>query len=210
MITQTLLISLLAVPALALAETEDGFVSIFNGKDLAGWKVSTENPKSVSVKDGVMVIDGERAHVFYDGEVGNHDFSNFELKVKVMTKPGANSGIYFHTAYQESGWPNKGYECQVNNTHSDPRKTASLYAVKDNKEAVAKDNEWFDYYINVDGKKVTIKINGKTITEYTEPENPAHLASMPGRKIGSGTLAIQAHDPKSVIHFKDFLLKVND
>ncbi len=190
------------------ADSKDGFVSIFNGKDLEGWKVNPENPKSVYVKNGEMVIDGPRTHVFYNGK--NHDFSNFEFKAKVKTMPGANSGIYFHTKYQEKGWPNAGYECQVNNTHKDPRKTASLYAVKDNHDAPWKDGEWFDYYIKVDGKKITIRINGKTITEYTEPDNPEHLKKMPGRKLGSGTIAFQAHDPKSVVYYKDIKLKIND
>jgi hypothetical protein len=208
MITKTLLLSLLAVPALACAE--DGFVSIFNGKDLSGWKVNTEHPESVSVKDGELVIAGERTHAFYDGEVGKHNFKNFELKAKVMTKPGANSGIYFHTEYQADGWPSKGYECQVNNTHSDPKKTGGLYAIKDNFEEVAKDNEWFDYYIKVEGKQITIKINGRTVSEFTEPEGWTPPQGMEGRKLSSGTLAIQAHDPKSVVHFKDIMLKVND
>lgn len=208
MITKALFLSLLAVPALHAAD--DGFVSIFNGKDLSGWKVNTENPGSFSVKDGELVIDGERAHLFYDGELGNHDFKNFEFKAKVMTKPGANSGLYFHTVYQADGWPSKGYECQVNNTHSDPKKTGGLYAIKDNFDEVAKDGEWFDYYIKVEGKNITIKINGKTVTEYTEPADWTAPASMEGRKLSSGTIGIQAHDPKSVIHYKDIQLKVND
>jgi len=187
---------------------EDGFVPIFNGKDLSGWKVNGENPGSIVAKDGMIIIDGKRTHAFYDGEVGNHNFKNFEFKAKVRTFKDANSGIYFHTKFQDSGWPDAGYECQVNNTHSDWRKTGSLYAVKDNKAEVAKDEEWFDYYIKVVGKHVVIKINGKVVTEYTEPENPEHLEKMPGRKIGSGTIALQAHDPKSVVHYKDLYLKI--
>lgn len=194
-----------STPAKAV-ETE--FVSIFNGKDLSGWKVNGENPGSITAKDGMIVIDGERTHAFYDGDVGNHDFKNFEFKAKVRTFASANSGIYFHTKFQDSGWPDAGYECQVNNTHSDWRKTGSLYAVEDNKAEVAKDEEWFDYYIKVVGRHVIIKINGKVVTEYTEPDNPEHLGKMPGRKIGSGTIALQAHDPKSVVHYKNLELKI--
>ena len=79
-----------------------------------------------------MVVHGNGpAHLFYDGPVHNHDFKNFHLKAEVMTFPHANSGIYFHTKYQEEGWPAQGFECQVNQTHSDPKKTGGLYAVKD-------------------------------------------------------------------------------
>jgi len=192
----------------AASSAEAGFVSIFNGKDLTGWKVNPENKDSIQAKDGMIVIDGKRTHAFYDGEVGNHDFKNFEFKAKVKTFKNANSGIYFHTKYQESGWPSAGYECQVNNTHSDKKKTGGLYAVKDNFDEVAKDEEWFDYYIKVEGNHVIIKINDKVITDYTQPEKPEHLKSMPGRKIGSGTICLQAHDPKSVVHYKDLKLKI--
>lgn len=53
---------------LRLRELGDGggFVELFNGKDLSGWKVN-ENPDSVRVQDGSLVVQGDRAHVFYDG-----------------------------------------------------------------------------------------------------------------------------------------------
>src|SRR6188508_2285729 len=83
---------------------KDGWVSLFDGKTLDGWKAS-EHPSTFSVKDGQIVVFGDRAHLFYDGSVNAHAFKNFELKMQVMTTPGSNSGIFIHTAYQETGWP---------------------------------------------------------------------------------------------------------
>ena len=186
---------------------EKGFVSLFDGKSLNGWKVNKENPKSITVKDGNIVIDGPRAHLFYTGDVEKHNFKNFVLRAQVKTFPKANSGIYFHTKYEDSGWPYAGFEAQVNNTHGDPKKTGGLYAVKDVNPAPAKDGEWFDYEIHVKDKKVTIKINGKVTSSWTEVPNAPHLKSMPGRKLGSGTFALQAHDPKSVIHYRNIRVK---
>ncbi len=186
---------------------EKGFVSLFDGKSLNGWRVNSENPKSIIVKDGNIVIDGPRAHLFYAGDVEKHNFKNFVLRAQVKTFPKANSGIYFHTKYQDSGWPDAGFEAQVNNTHSDPKKTGGLYAVKDVNPAPAKDNEWFKYEIRVKGKNIVIKINGKVTTRWTEVPNAPHLKSMPGRKLGSGTFALQAHDPKSVIHYRNIRVK---
>jgi len=186
---------------------EKGFVSLFDGKSLNGWRVNSENPKSIIVKDGNIVIDGPRAHLFYAGDVEKHNFKNFVLRAQVKTFPKANSGIYFHTKYQDSGWPDAGFESQVNNTHSDPKKTGGLYAVKDVNPAPAKDNEWFKYEIRVKGKNIVIKINGKVTTRWTEVPNAPHLKSMPGRKLGSGTFALQAHDPKSVIHYRNIRVK---
>ena len=186
---------------------EKGFVSLFDGKSLNGWKVNKENPKSITVKDGNIVIDGPRAHLFYTGDVENHNFKNFVLRAQVKTFPKANSGIYFHTKYEDSGWPYAGFEAQVNNTHGDPKKSGCLYAVKDVNPAPAKDGEWFDYEIRVKGKKVNIKITGKVTSSWTEIPNAPHLKSMPGRKLGSGTFALQAHDPKSVVHYRNIRVK---
>lgn len=184
------------------SKDKDGWISLFDGKSLDGWKAS-ENPKSFSVQDGAIQAFGPRAHLFYVGPVENHDFKNFELKAKVKTHPKANAGLYFHTEYQENGWPNKGYECQINATHSDWRKTGSLYGVKDVKDvAPHKDNEWFDYHIIVNGKNIVIKINGEETVNYTEPEGTSG-----GRKIDSGTFAIQAHDPQSKVLVKDIYVK---
>ena len=122
--------------------------------------------------------------------------------------PGANSGIYFHTAYQQDGWPAKGYEAQVNNSHTDWRRTGSLYAIQDVKEVFVADNEWFTEHIIVKGKKITIKINNKTVVEYTEPDNVERPKDMAGRKLSSGTFALQGHDPKSKVLFKDIMVKL--
>src|SRR6266487_866155 len=122
---------------------EDGFTPLFNGKDLTGWKAS-EHPDTFSVKDGAIVAHGPRSHCFYVGDFHNHSFKDFELKVDVMTLPGSNGGVYIQTEYQDQSWPQKGFEVQVNNTFvGDPRRTGSLYEVKDNGAEVAKDNQWF-------------------------------------------------------------------
>ena len=191
------------------AANADGWISLFDGKSLNGWKVG-ENASTFSVRDGAIVANGPVAHLFYDGEVKNHDFKNFEFKAEVMTTPGSNSGLYFHTAYQDSSWPRKGYEVQVNNSHGDWRRTGSLYAVQDVKEVYVKDNEWYTESFIVKDKHVTIKINGKTVVEYDEPENVKRDTGMEGRVLSSGTFAIQGHDPKSKVYFKNIMVKPLD
>ena len=178
--------------------------SIFDGKTLDGWKAS-ENKDTFTVRDGMIIAHGARSHLFYVGPVNNANFRNFEFKADVKTTKGSNSGVYFHTAYQETGWPDKGFECQVNTTHSDPKKTGGLYNVQDvMNNAPSKDDEWFSYYIRVEGKHVIIKINGKTTVDWTQPEN----WDMAGRKIGEGTIALQGHDPKSLVYYKNIRVRV--
>ncbi|HZJ60117.1 MAG TPA: DUF1080 domain-containing protein [Chitinophagaceae bacterium] len=186
---------------------QDGWVSLFDGKSLTGWKVG-ENANTFSVENGTIVAHGPTAHLFYEGEVHHHNFKNFEFKADVMTTPGSNSGIYFHTEYQETSWPKKGYEVQVNNSHTDWRRTGSLYAVQDVKEVYVKDNEWFTEYFKVEGKHVIVKINDKTVVDYTEPGNVKRDAGSEGRLISNGTFALQGHDPNSKVFFKNIMVKV--
>ncbi|MCB1066037.1 MAG: DUF1080 domain-containing protein [Verrucomicrobiae bacterium] len=206
---------------------DEGFVSLFNGRDLTGWTASKENPESFSVKQGILVVKGGKSHLFYTGDVNGGKFKNFELKLKVQTTPKSNSGVYFHTKYQDTGWPDNGFECQVNSTHKDPKKTGSLYGVVNilvlsegqeepkggehikRDKAPSTDGQWFDYDITVKDKKITIKVNGETTVEYTEPEGGPD-SNFAGRKLSEGTFAIQAHDPDSETHYKDIEVKVLD
>nr|WP_293834099.1 DUF1080 domain-containing protein [uncultured Arsenicibacter sp.] len=182
------------------------WVKVFDGKTFNGWKVGA-NASTFKIEDGAIVVNGPRAHLFYEGPLQNHDFKNFEFKAKVMTLPGSNSGMFIHTVYQEDGWPSKGYEIQVNQTHTDWRKTGSVYGVQDVKEVFVKDNEWYTEHIIVEGKKVTIKINDKVINEYTEPDNVERKGGDAQKKLSSGTVALQGHDPKSKVYYKDIMIK---
>ncbi len=186
---------------------EPGWISLFDGKSLGGWKESGAKG-SFRVEDGKIVANGKpMGHLFYEGKVNNASFKNFEFKADVLTTPGSNSGIYFHTKYQEAGWPKAGFEAQVNATHRDRKKSGGLYGVKDVMDtAPHKDNEWFEYHIIVNGDSVVVKIDGKTVTQWTQPES---FQSRPdgGRKTGRGTFAFQSHDPKSTVYFKNVKVK---
>ncbi len=190
---------------------EEGWISLFNGKDLTGWEAN-ENPDTFKVAEGVLVVKGDRAHLFYVGDVKDHDFKNFEWKCEIMTKPGANSGMYFHTKYQDSGWPEKGYEVQVNCSQSDRKKTGGLYGVDDVMDkAPHEDNEWFTQHVIVTGNHVVVKVNDEVTTDYTEPKDASREEGRPaGRLLDSGTFAIQGHDPGSEVHYRKILVKSLD
>ena len=195
----------LSLPAFA-ADSNDGWVSLFDGKTLDGWKAS-DQPGTFQVQNGDIIVYGQRSHLFYVGDIHNHDWKNFEVKADVLTRKGANSGFYFHTAWQEAGWPDKGFEVQVNNTHKDTKRTAGLYDILDNYTAPVPDDEWFTLYIKVEGKHVITKVNDKVITDYTEPEGFEPKPNHPGRKIDHGTFALQGHDPGSEVHFKNIFVR---
>jgi hypothetical protein len=186
------------------ARAEEGFTDLFDGRTFAGWKMAAENTNTWRIEDGAFVTRGGRCHLFYVGD--EKPFKNFELKVDVMTEPQSNGGIYFHTLYQAVGWPTNGFESQVNVSHSDWKKTGSLYDVVNLGHTPARDNEWWTQDITVQGNRVSVKINGLLVLEYTEPPG-AQPGKVFTRKLAEGTFALQAHDPKSVVRFKNIRVK---
>lgn len=194
----------LTAGSFAAEKTEEGFKRLDDGKTFKGWKIS-ESPESWSIKDGAFVANGPRSHLFYVGD--DKPFKDFELKVDVLTKKDSNGGIYFHTKFQDVGWPKYGFEAQVNNAAGkDPQKTGSLYAVVKVLDVPAKDDEWFTETITVKGNKITIKVNDKVVVDYTEPADQKAGEDFT-RKIDAGTFALQAHDPGSTVYFKNIRVK---
>jgi len=195
---------------------EPGFTSLFNGKDFTGWKIAGP-PETFSIKDGAIVANGAASHAYYVGPFGNHSFRNFELKVDVMTRPGSNGGVYVLTEYQETGenvrasgrFPSKGFEIQVNNSHTDRIRTGSLYHVVDIlDESPAKDDEWFTEDIIVSDDTITVSVNGKQVVQWKQPADWDGGREGPGRRItGPGTIALQGHDPKSTVYYKNIRIK---
>ena len=198
------LVALATAASVCAADLEEGFVQIFDGKTFNGWKIAEPEAKSWRIEDGALVAHGPRSHIFYVGD--EKPFKDFEYKVEVMTEPGSNGGIYFHTKFQDQEWPKAGFECQVNVTHSDWKKTGSLYDIANLGVTPAQDNKWWTQHITVKGNKVTVKIDGKTVLEYNEPPG-AQPGKGFGRKIGEGTFAFQAHDPKSTVRYRNIRVK---
>ncbi|MDQ8203241.1 DUF1080 domain-containing protein [Pelagicoccus sp. SDUM812003] len=203
-----LLACLCAASTSLIAKPKSKWIPLFDGTSLAGWKAN-ENPDSWAIEEGAIVTRGNRSHLFYAGEVAEANFKNFELRAEVMTEPGSNSGIYIHTTFQDAGWPADGYECQVANSNPEGpsnyiehKMTGSIYAVRNTWQSPARDGEWFDYRIRVQGKTIQTYIDGALICEYTEPESPWRPDDKKRRLLGEGTFALQAHDPGSVVRYR--------
>jgi hypothetical protein len=209
-------LALWMMAALAAPAFSQDWIPLQDGKSLAGWKAA-ERPESWVVEDGAFVTRGDRSHLFYVGKVGKHDFRNFELSLEVMTAPGANSGVYVHTKWQGPGWPEAGYELQVINSNPPAEKmngyiehkmTGSIYAVRNTWAAPARDNEWFNYRIRVVGKTIQTFVDGQLICEYAEPADAFRAADKAKRRLGSGTFALQAHDPGSVVKYRNIKVRL--
>ncbi len=187
----------LLAPNAQAADDGEGWRPIFDGKTLKGWKGS-EGPGHWSVENGVIVGRGTRSHLYYMAET----FKDFEFTAEVKTQPKTNSGIYFHTRYLETGWPDKGHESQVNVSHGDSVRTGSIYNVVKLYETPAKDGEWYTHYIRVKDRNIVVKVNDKVVLDYTEPEGVKG-----GRKVSQGLFAFQQHDPGSVVRYRNVMVR---
>ena len=199
--------------AVGLTAADDGWVPLFNGRNLDGWRPS-ESQNSWKVVDGQLSADGPRSHLFYTGPVRGAKFRNFELEVEVMTRPASNSGIYFHTAFQDKGFPQKGFEIQLNNTatgegtYRERKKTGSLYGVRNVYKQLARDDEWFKIHVAVRGKNIQVRLNGTLLVDYTEPAQPfLAQGSERERFLDHGTFALQCHDPGSKARFRSLRVR---
>lgn len=190
-------LSALAAIAIAADKTEkppvagkDGWISMFDGKTLNGWKAN-ELPEAWQVKDGAIVGDGARSHLFWMKE----ECENCEFRSDVKLNHGGNSGMYFR-AQMMTGWPN-GYEAQVNNSHKDPVRTGSLYNMSKVFEQLVPDDTWWTQHIIANGNHIIIKVNGKTVVDYVD-EKKTHT---------KGYLALQQHNAGSIVQYKNLMMR---
>lgn len=208
----SLLVTCLCMVTVAAEGLGQDWQPLFDGRTLAGWKAA-ENPGSFKVVDGLIACDGPRAHLFYVGPDGQADFKNFELSVEVLTRNGANSGVYFHTEFQDRNFPDKGFEAQVINVpggeggYRENKLTGSLYAIRNVYKAMARDDEWFTMNILVRGKRIQIRVNDVLLVDYLEPTPAPDVPEHPGRKLGHGTFALQCHDAGSKAFFRHLQVK---
>lgn len=206
-----------------------GWVSLQEGQNLNGWRATRETnwaelkwwegtdvwptrqntgtesfqivPSDAS--PNMIVAEGPQSNLFYGGPVDGGDYKNFEFKVDVYTEPGSASGIFFHTRFKEDGPPTYGYEAQINASRSGESLTGSLVGAKEVKTAPHGDNEWFNYYIKVDGKTVTVKVNGETVNEFVEPASANGPASL-----NRGTIALESIGSDSRVHFRNPMIRL--
>jgi hypothetical protein len=183
----------------------EGWIALFDGKSLDSWEAN-ENPNTFTVKDGMIVAEGPRSHLYYKGAVKQADFKNFEFRADYKTEAKANSGIYFHTKFDFSTSPQKGYETQIYNTYGDGPSTGSLYNVVNFTDSPIADNEWFTVHITVVDKRIVVKLNDQLRLDYDE-DTDENATDRKQPKLSSGPFALQHWNPKSRSYIKNIFVK---
>jgi hypothetical protein len=205
LLTLALLAGLASVIPAADEEKKDdkGWVPLFNGKDLTGWKVFPSGTGNWKVEDGILIGSGPASHLFSE----RGDYENFQYRIEAMINDKGNSGQYFRARF-EPGFPN-GYEAQIDSTHRDPIRTGSLYPdgrgkyTKEEKEKMIvrdqlhKPDEWFTQVVIAEGNHIIIKVNGKTTVDFVDEKN----------RFSKGHFALQQHDPGTVVKFRKIEVK---
>jgi hypothetical protein len=160
--------------------------SLFNGRDLTGWKVYPEGTGNWKVEDGILIGSGKASHLFSE----RGDYENFRYRIEAKINDGGNSGQYFRTHFGP-GFP-KGYEAQINSTHKDPAKTGSLWGFKNVTEMLVKPDEWFTQVVDTEGNHIRIQVNGKTTVNF----NDLKFTYLRGH------FALQVHGLETVVKFR--------
>ncbi|MBI3758847.1 MAG: DUF1080 domain-containing protein [Deltaproteobacteria bacterium] len=174
-----------AVDAEAKASDEKkgdaGWVQLFNGKDIVGWKTfDPKHQKHWYVKDGVLYSSGKEAsHLFSPRD----DYENFHYRIEAKISDKGNSGQYFRTKFGP-GYP-KGYEAQINSNFPDPQKTGSLYGFAKITEMLVPPEKWFVQEVIANGNRIQIILDGKKVVDYLDEKNT----------YTRGHFAIQQHGP---------------
>ena len=207
---------LAAAPAVQAELTEemkrDGWISIFDGRTLDGWK-SNETYEGFKVENGAIVGFGGRNHLYFMEEL-----RNFELKIDVNINHDGNSGLYVKSQWQDAAWPTTGFELQISSSHSDPQKTGSLYNIIRIYEAPHQDDEWFTYHVICRGNTLHVRINDKPLYTYVDPggqrrgqqgqQGQAPPITEQNKRIAQpGYIALQQHHDGSVVQFRNIFLK---
>ncbi len=209
-------ISVLALAGLAgTARAADGWKSLFNGKDLTGWKHVDKG--SMTAEDGLIQTHGGMGLLYWTGG----KVSNSQIRVVFkMRDHNDNSGVYVRIPVEprEAWMPvNYGYEVQIDN---DPEKggeddyhaTGCLYSLT---KALARPGkpgpEWNTMEITLDGPHTVVMVNGQKVTDYTEgqPVPPKKLSFEPdrGRRPNEGWFGLQNHGEHDVVFFKSVELR---
>ena len=180
-----------------------GMKSLFNGKDLAGWKTYPDMKSVFSVTPkGELNVKNGKGQLETAGRYG--DFT-MQLDVFVNGK-ALNSGVFFRCIPGETM---NGYESQIQNGFKDGDRnkpadcgTGGIFRRQNARRVVANDFEWFSKTLHVDGPHVAVWVNGYQVSDWSDRRKP-NKNPRRGLRLAPGTIMIQGHDPTTDLSFRN-------
>jgi hypothetical protein len=211
------LLLVLAGPAFAqstkanAAAAEQGFVTLFDGQSLKGWKLIRGRGPGYIVKDGTLVcpLDGG-GNLFTEKE-----YANFILRFEFKTEPGGNNGVGIR-APLEGDAAYAGMEIQILDDGHEKYKGkikseqhhGSVYDVIPARTGFLKPaGEWNEEEITANGSHIRVKLNGVIIldADLNLVQEPAVLQKHPGLRRKSGHIGFLGHG--SLVEFRNIRVK---
>jgi hypothetical protein len=195
-----------AVRRIALKPLE--MVSLFNGRDLEGWKTYPDMASRFTVTDaGELNVQDGRGQLETEGEYGD-----FVLQLECISyAPGLNSGIFFRCI---PGEQMNGYESQIQNAfqNNDRRQpedcgTGGIFRRQNARYVMADDLKWFANTILADGPHIAVWVNGIQVTDWTDTRAPDPNPRK-GLRTEPGSIMIQGHDPTTNLSFRNLRIGV--
>ncbi len=189
---------------------DDGWVQLFNGKDLTGWKTHPQQQGTWEVKDGILVGSTRLSHLFTD----RYNFTNFHLRVELKINKGGDSGIRFRTPFslifpRQPGWrvvPAGGYGVVFTDAHgtvrtgsirrtNPPEAAISLFTVEN--DALTRPDEWQSLEVIASGNRTIVKIDGSEVANGIDPQS----------LYSRGHIALQCLSPQTIVQFRKIEIK---
>jgi tRNA A-37 threonylcarbamoyl transferase component Bud32 len=182
-------------------QLENGWVQLFNGKDLDGWETFDKGPGRWKVVDSSITCDGPPSYLFTKRD----DYKDFHFRIEARANPRGNSGQYFRCQFGPN-YP-KGYFAQINNSDAEFQdrtgslvcrplvgRTAPLATVTD---ALVLDDTWFTQEVIVRGNHIQILVNGKVVVNYTDND----------KTFMQGRLALEHFTKRTRVEFRKVEIK---
>ncbi|MCE9525213.1 MAG: protein kinase [Planctomycetales bacterium] len=183
----------------------DGWVQLFNGKDLTGWKTHPEQRGDWEVKDGILIGSKVASYLFSDGS----KFENFHLRIQAKINRGGDSGIFFRSPFTmrpgrtaDSLRPAGGYEAELHRNPAYQMPIGSIWNAENagipkllRKAAdlsLTEVDEWFTLEIIARGNHLVTKVNGTQTAECDDP----------GSRFHAGCIALQVLNPQTIVQFR--------
>lgn len=202
----------LATAALASA-AEPGFQSLFNGKDLKGWKLVNGHGTGYIVENNTIVCPADGGGNLYTEK----EYSNFVLRLEWRLWEGGNNGVGIR-APLEGDAAYVGMEIQVLDEEAaiyhkgagirPEQYTGSVYDVFAAKAGhVLRDGKWNTYEIEANGRKIKVTLNGHVITDVNldDVKDEAKLKKHPGLARKSGHIGFLGHGTR--VEFRNVRIK---
>lgn len=148
----------------------EGWIPLFNGRDLTGWRGRENGFGAWKVIDGVMVNDvGPGIHGV--DILTTQKFWDFEIYYEYVIPEGSNSGLYLRGRYEIQIWDDYGKEPR--DAEVAKRFNGALYNVAAPAARVSKPpNQWQSVFARIVGNRVSIVLNGTRIVDSVEVHRP--------------------------------------